>query len=123
MCRQVGIKFHAEKCSLFSKEANFCGHIISAQGDQYHSRHFDSLLGIQKPIMAEELQQLLCTTNWMRNPIPAYVKVIVPLHALIGKAYSAAGKSTKLAVRKIPIATEWGAACDAAFDRIKSQLH
>lgn len=85
-------------------------------------RHFESLLGMSKPTKASELQQLHCATNWMRNSIPEYAKVIAPLHTLMEDAYSKAGKRTKQAVRKISLTNEWGAIHDDAFTHIKSQL-
>ena len=122
VCNEVGIKVHAEKGSFFGKQATFCGRIINAQGVQYHPRHFESLLAMNKPTTAAELQQLLCATNWMRSSIPSYAETIAPLHILMEKAYSKAGKRTKHAVRKISLANEWGANHDAAFASIKSQL-
>jgi len=122
VCLEVGIKIHAEKCNFFTKEATFCGRIITAQGVQYHPRNFDALVSMNKPTKADELQQLLCATNWMRNSIPAYATVIAPLHHLMESAYKKAGKRTKLAVRKISIDNEWGAEHDSAFNLIKTQL-
>lgn len=77
---------------------------------------------MKKPTKAEELQQLLCATNWIINSIPEYAKSIAPLHALMELAYYKAGERTKRAMRKISIANHWGALHDEAFDYIKSKL-
>jgi len=122
VCLEVGIKVHAEKCNLFTRKATFCGRIITKEGVQYHPRNFDALVNMQKPTKADELQQLLCATNWMRNSIPDYAKVIAPLHDLMESAYKKAGKRTKLAVRKISLDNEWGAVHDEVFTLIKKQL-
>ena len=122
VCNEVGIKIHAEKGSFFGNEATFCGRKFTAQGMEYHPRHFESLLAMKKPMMADELQQLLCATNWMRSSIPAYAETIAPLHELMEQAYKKAGKRTKHAVRKISLASDWGANHDAAFDSIIKQL-
>ena len=122
VCNEVGVKVHAEKCFLSTNAANFCGRIMTKEGVQYHPRNFESFLAMQRPTKADELQQLLCATNWMRNSIPAYAITIAPLHHLLESAYAKAGKRTKLAVRKISIADEWGAEHEESFANIQTQL-
>ena len=70
----------------------------------------------------DELQQLLCATNWTRKSIPAYAVTIAPLHHLLESAYAKVGKRTKLEARKISIADEWGAEHAESFANIKTQL-
>lgn len=123
VCSETGVKLHAEKCNLFAKKVKFCGRIISKDGVQFHPRHFQSLLDMKKPTKANELQQLLCATNWMRNSIPSYSIVVEPLHNLLEKTISkGGGKRTKQALRKFDITNEWGTKHDDAFVTIKRQL-
>ena len=77
---------------------------------------------MQKPTVANELQQFICATNWMRNSIPAYSKRISPLHKLLESCYKKAGKCTKQALRKLSIINSWTATHDAVFADIKGQL-
>lgn len=122
VCSEIGLKLHAEKSTLFAKEAKFSGRIISADGIRFNSRHLDYLVGMHKPTVAHELQQLLCATNWMRSSIPNYAQTVAPLHELMEQAYSKAGSRTKRAVTKIPINMSWGAAHYTAFATIMKQL-
>eukprot|EP00171_Calliarthron_tuberculosum_P018752 IDg18752t1 len=79
------------------------------KGVQYDPRHFDALLNMKTPTFADELQQLICATNWMRTSLPAYAETIAPLHTLMESIYAKTGKRTKRAVRKIRIDGLWGA--------------
>lgn len=123
VCEEINLKVHAEKSNLFSKRVQFCGRIITPEGIQYHPRHFDSLVGMKKPTVAGDLQQLLCATNWMRSSIPNYSSVVEPLHSLMEASYSkAGGKRTKRSIRNLSITAEWGATHDDAFSTIIKQL-
>ena len=122
ICKEIGLKLHAEKSTLFANEVQFCGRIISRQGVQYHPRHFHALTSMKTPTMAGELQQFVCATNWMRNSIPNYSQRIALLHHLLEDTYSHVGKRTKHALRNIYITNSWGAIHDAAFADIKQQL-
>lgn len=64
----------AEKSHLSAKKVQFCGRIVSSEGIEYHPRHFEAIT-----TMAADLQQFICTANWMRNSIPEYAKRIAPL--------------------------------------------
>ena len=122
VCQEIRLKVHAEKITFFATEVQFCCRVISKQGVQYHSRHFDSLLTMKHPKLASELQQFLCVTNWMRNSIPDYAKRIAPLHQLLEECCKKTGKRTKQALRKFNLTNSWVTIHDAAFDDIKTQL-
>ncbi len=77
---------------------------------------------MKTPNMGDELQQLLCATNWMRTSFPAYAETIAPLHELMELVYTKAGGRTKRAVRKIPLDSSWGRHIDSAFAAVKQQL-
>ena len=99
VCEEIGLKVHAEKSTLFARQVQFCGRIISPDGIQYHPRHFESLVAMKKPKLASELQQFICATNWMRNSIPAYAERAAPLNQLLEDSYKKVGKRTKQALR------------------------
>lgn len=122
ICGEINPKVHAEKTCLFATEVTFCGRIINAEGIRHHPRHFESLLTMKRPTLGEELQQLLCATNWMRTSLPNYAAVVAPLHDLLEDVYQLAGKRTKAAVRKFPVGDSWGKVHDTAFSTIKHQL-
>ena len=102
---EIGLKIQAEKMTLFATTVQLCGRVISNDGIQYHPRYFESLVSMHTPTYANERQQFICATNWMRNSIPAYAQRIAPLHELLESCYKKAGKRTKKALRKLSITT------------------
>ncbi len=122
VCAEYGFKIHAEKTQFFLKNAKFCGRILSPDGVRFDPRHFETIVSMKTPTMGDELQQLLCATNWMRTSFPAYAETIAPLHELMELVYTKAGGRTKRAVRKIHLDSSWGANHDSAFAAVKQQL-
>lgn len=103
ICRQYNVKLHALKCDLFLKVVKWCGRIISTDGVKYDPRKLNALLELREPKCAADLQQFLCAANWMRSCIPEYAKLTEPLHELLERAYKAANKRTKRAIRKLDL--------------------
>lgn len=62
---------------------------------------------MNQPKKANQLQQFLCATDWIRNALPAYSQKIAPLPNLMEKVYKEVVKSTKKVVRTISIDDEW----------------
>ena len=122
LCREHGLKHHAQKTKLFMREAKFCGRVIDADGVRYDPRGLDALMYMRRPVMASDLQQFLCATNWMRNSILDYSRLISPLHMVMEECYSKAKKRTKRAVRNIAVSGLWGEQHDAAFSQIKTSI-
>ena len=83
LCARFGLKLHARKVDFFLKEAKFCGRVIDKDGARYGPRGMDTLLQMRHPEFASDLQQFLRATNWMRNAIPDYSRVISPRHSLM----------------------------------------
>lgn len=54
VCTEVGIKVHSDKSMLFAQNVQFCGHIISREGAQYHPRHLEALVRKSKPKISVE---------------------------------------------------------------------
>ena len=122
VCNEFNFKVHDFKTNMFLRSAKYCGRILSSDGIQFDPRHFDTLITMNTPTYGNELQQLLCATNWMRTSIPAYAQTIAPLHNLMETVYKRAGGRTKRAVSKICLTDSWGSAHDDAFNGIKKQL-
>lgn len=122
VCEEYGFKVHAEKTHLFLKEARFCGRIVSGDGVVFDPRHLEALINMKRPFSGDELQQLICATNWMRTSLPAYAETVAPLHNLMEYVYRRAGGRKKRSVKKISLHGQWGAEHDAAFATIIQQL-
>ena len=122
LCRQFNLKLHAEKLDVFLKSAKFCGRIVDADGVRYDPAGLECLINMRAPERGGDLQQFLCATNWMRTSIPNYSCVISPLHKLLERVYSIAGKRTKRAVRNVQLAGLWGADHLSAFEQKKKTI-
>lgn len=122
VCHDIGFKVNPAKSCFFCKEVKFCGRIISREGVRFDPRNIEALLSMRTPQMGSELQQLICTTNWMRTSIPNYSLIVQPLHDLLEDAYKKAGKRTKKGVEKIRISESWGTAHTEAFNKVIAQL-
>ena len=108
LCWEHGLKLLAQKTKLFMREAKFCGRVIDAEAIRHDPRGLDALMNMRHHVVASELQQFLCATNWMRNSIPDYSRVISPLHQLMEQCYKKAKKRTRRAVLSIAISRVWG---------------
>ena len=122
VCQEIGLKINAEKSTCFARKVHFFGRIISADGLQYYPRHYDFVISMRTPTMANKFQQFVCATNWMRNSIPSYSELIAPLRQLLEEYYTRTGKRTKRALRNLSLSNSWGTQHDSAFADIKSQL-
>lgn len=57
---------------------------------------------------AAQLQQFICTTNWMRNSIPNYSQIVAPLRDLLEVCFKKTGSRTKKVVHKVSLTGLWG---------------
>lgn len=122
ICEEWGFRVHALKSHFFLTRAKFCGRILSDGKVTYDPRNLDALLKMRQPKRADELQQLLCAANWMRNAIPSFAELIAPLHTALDKVCEGMEKRTKRALAKLDISTNWGHEQDCAFDKLKTSL-
>lgn len=74
VCKQFGFLRNLTKTHRFKEKVRFCVRIISEDGVQYNPRSYQVLIEMNAPTHANELQQFLCATNWMRTSIADYVK-------------------------------------------------
>ena len=81
----------------------WCGRQIQDGGVRLSPDTIKSLMSIQEPENARELQQFVCGMNWCSTWIPEYTKKIAPLERLLEECYRYAGSRKSRAVGKIRI--------------------
>eukprot|EP00737_Agarophyton_chilense_P002826 gb/GEZJ01003250.1/.p1 GENE.gb/GEZJ01003250.1/~~gb/GEZJ01003250.1/.p1 ORF type:complete len:229 (+),score=19.03 gb/GEZJ01003250.1/:944-1630(+) len=119
VCERYEFMVNPKRSSLFQKSVKFCGRIMSKDGVQYDPRCFQVLIDMKPPKTANELQQLLCATNWMRTSIPEYARRVQQLYELMESAYKEIGSRKTSAVRKIRIYERWNGKHQSVFEDIK----
>jgi hypothetical protein len=65
----AGLKLHVHKATLITESINFCGRIVSKNGEQFVPRTLDALQEMPPPATGSELHQYLGATSWMRSSI------------------------------------------------------
>jgi hypothetical protein len=102
-CMQYGIKMHPSKCDFFLKEVKWCGCVISGAGVGHCPDRIRGLVEMPPHAMASELQQFLCTCNWMRASLPNYSALVGPLAKLMESCMSKAGSRKKNKLTRVKL--------------------
>ncbi|OWZ11513.1 LOW QUALITY PROTEIN: hypothetical protein PHMEG_00015453 [Phytophthora megakarya] len=108
---KFGFKLSAAKSCLYKRDVKWCGKV---------SNTTPSGSGMPYPTNAGELQQFLCSTNWMRDSIVAYARLARPLQDAQDQAMPTASRRTKRVAAGIQVAlTEQE--CEA-YDKLRQAL-
>ncbi|GMG15152.1 unnamed protein product [Phytophthora fragariaefolia] len=70
---------NTQKISLFEHQVGWCGRVISGQGIRHDPSRVSALTELPLPSTAAELQYIICASNWLRDSIVGYARVIAPL--------------------------------------------
>lgn len=123
LCVDHNIKLHPAKCVLFAKEIRWCGRFISSEGVRYDPRRLNALLSMEPPTTGVHLQKLLCALQWVKQGIPNFTELMVPLHDLLERIYDQVEKRTKQAVSLILLSDQgWSKTERTAFESCKTAL-
>ena len=96
----------AKKCSLFAKEVEYLGHIISEQGVSMDPKKIEAIKTWTEPSSVRELRSFLGLCNYYRRFIKGFATVAKPL--------------TKLTHKNVKFV--WTKECREAFDSLKHHL-
>jgi hypothetical protein len=121
LCEQYGLKLHPAKCCFFTKEARWCGKLISADGVRHSPERIQGLVALSTPRTAGELQQFLCAVNWLRSNIPEYSALTHELYEVLEAAMAVAHSRKKSRLQRVQLASVgWTSEHDEALDRVKA---
>ena len=117
-----GIFVTPEKCDLYAERLVWCGHQISAEGVAADPKRLRALQQVPTPETAAELQQFLAAANWLRDKIPEYATVALPLQDLLNDCLNGS-KRTKAAAAGIKLSSRgWGPLQDLQFEKLKQSI-
>lgn len=115
-----GLEVKPKKIKLFLTEVKWCGRIINKSGVSHDPDRIAALQQIPYPKTAAELQQFVCATNWMREGLVDYARVINPLRLRLDAALQGTKKTKRVAAGVQLELTEQE---EGRFDQIKALLH
>lgn len=105
--RHHNLYANAKKCDFFKSELEFLGHIICRDGVKVDPKKTDTVRRWPQPTTIKELRGFLGLANYFRRFIQGYSSIVAPLTNL---------------TRKDANISEWNAACDVAFQTVKTAL-
>lgn len=120
LVNELGFKLSATKSSVFKKQVKWCGKLIDGSGVRHDPERIGALRALPYPSTAGELQQFICSTNWMRTSIIDYGRLVRPLQEKFDSVMAHTSKRTKRVASGIPIMLS--AAELEAFDKLKDAL-
>ena len=89
---------------------------------KYDARNLEGLDEMKSPKHADEQQQLLCASNWIRNVIPSYVELVAPLQSTMENACNKVEKRPKIALERVDMSGIWGPTQDKAFGKLNKPM-
>ena len=120
--REHNIFVTPEKCDLYAERIVWCGHMISADGVEADPKRLAALQAVPTPTTAAELQQFLAAANWLRDKIPDFATVALPLQNMLNTCL-AGSKRTKAVASGLKLAAHgWTPGHAAQFDRLKQAI-
>ncbi|OWY97616.1 hypothetical protein PHMEG_00031810, partial [Phytophthora megakarya] len=110
--REYNLKLNAKKCVLFCRTIHWCGKILDGKGVQHDPSRLEALRSLPLPSTAAELQHLLCASNWVRDSLVDYARVVLPLQQLLTEALQGKSRKKRLAEG---VHLQWEPETEAAF--------
>jgi hypothetical protein len=102
----AGLKLKPRKCSLFARETEYLGHVVSANGIHVNPNKVSAVKEWPVPQSKTEVRSFLGTASYYRRFVQDFATIAAPLHAV------AAPKTE----------WEWGEKQQRAFDELKEAL-
>ena len=123
-CRERKIRLSAKKCNLYMTEVTWCGRTISERGVGFDPEYIQGIKDLELPKSVGDLQQFICSMNWVRSSIPNYASEMAKLTECLQQITSKIGTTKKrvLERRQLNQYSEWSDALVEEFDRAKKLL-
>ena len=83
--RQYGMKLKPSKCDLFKKHTEFLGRHISEKGISVNEDQLKVVQHWPRPKNVSELYRFIGFANWLRNFVPYFAELALPLYNLLKK--------------------------------------
>jgi transposase InsO family protein len=123
-CRNRRIRLSAKKCDLYLRRVTWCGRTISSDGVGFDPEYIQGVLNLDVPKTVGDLQQYVCSLNWIRSSIPHYNKEVEPLSECLREIVGKVGSNKKriLSNRKLSLFQEWDDKVMSCYLRTKELL-
>jgi transposase InsO family protein len=120
-CRDRKIRLSARKCDLYLKKVTWCGRTISSEGISFDPEYIQGIQDLNLPQTVGDLQQYVCSLNWIRSCIPHYNQEIEPLAECLREIIVKVGTNKKkvLVNRKLSHFQEWNEDMVNCFNKTK----
>ena len=104
--QQAGLKLKPRKCTLFSKQVEFLGHVISEQGIKTDPKKTECIDKWPTPKNVHDVRAFLGLCGYYRKFVYSFSEIAKPLY--------------KLTEKKTPFV--WSDECSVAFEMLKDKL-
>ena len=104
--RDANLKLKPKKCTLFQKQVEFLGHVVSDKGVSCDPEKLSAVREWKEPTTVSEVRSFLGFANYYRRFVQSFAHVASPL--------------TDLTKKDIPF--HWSTECQEAFDLLKQKL-
>ncbi|POM74373.1 Putative retroelement [Phytophthora palmivora] len=117
---KFGFKLSVVKSCVYKQEVKWCGKVINGEGVTHDSGRIEALQNMPYPTNAGELQQFICSTNWMRDSIVDYARLAHPLQDTLDTTMAQVSRRTKRVASGLPVALTVQEC--AAYNAVKQAL-
>ncbi|GMF33909.1 unnamed protein product [Phytophthora fragariaefolia] len=119
LMNEFGFKLSATKPSIL-KTSQVVWKLIDGSGVRHDPAQIEALRALPYPSTAGELQQFICSTNWMRTSIIDYGRLIQPLQGKFDSVMRHTSRRSKRVASGIPITLS--TVERQSFERVKDAL-
>ena len=104
--RQANLKLKPSKCSLFRRNVEFLGHVVSKEGIAMQEDKVKAIKTWPSPRNLTELRAFMGTSGYYRRFVKDFSTIAAPLFALMKKG----------------VTWEWTDECEEVFEGLKAEL-
>ena len=119
MCDKYGFKLSPKKCTLYKEEIKWCGRYVNGQGVHHDPERVAALCALPYPTNGGQLQQFVCACNWMRDSVPDFARLSLPLQERLDVILAGRKRTKRVASA---VAIKLTTMEMAAWDKVKKAL-
>ncbi|OWZ13400.1 hypothetical protein PHMEG_00013278 [Phytophthora megakarya] len=97
LVHEFRLKLSLKKSSLYQQSVTWCGKVIDQNSIRHDPKRIEGLTAMPPPCTAGQLQQFICATNWMRDSLIDYARVVHPLQQCLDVALNGKRKTKRVA--------------------------
>lgn len=122
----AGVTASVKKTEFYSREVEYCGRVISADGIGFNPKFVDTLYNTPKPTDAAQLRTFLGSVGWMQEGLPEFsasIEVLQQLSTAAIRMIPDGKPSTNTHAQRVSLADAgWNEQHDAAWDNLLNAI-